>query len=357
MLLFDKPVVLTLPGVTGPVGYKPAGSNTWVMITQQAGGTYNNPTAPLFPGEAYITNGTDTKIITWHFTSFAGLVARSTSSGDGDVTPVFSITTANLSAAIVGQQYSQTIGANDVGTAPYTFSVTGGALPEGLALSSGTGAISGTPATAGKYSFTITVKDANGRIASRTFEITVNVLAVIPPASPAVTLKDISGHWARSNIEKLVSLGAINGYPDGNFKPDNTITRAEFVVVLVKAFKLEARGDKVFADTEKHWARDAVSIGASNGILGGYSENTFGPDDPVTREQMAVMTVKAAGLSQASGELAFTDSGKISTWAKDAVLTAVKDGIINGYPDNSFRPEGNATRAEAVTVIVNALNK
>lgn len=83
VLLFDRPVILTLQGVTGPVGYKPAGSNSWVRITRLAGGTYDNPVAPPFPGEAYITNGTDTKIITWHFTSFAGLVARSTSPSGG----------------------------------------------------------------------------------------------------------------------------------------------------------------------------------------------------------------------------------------------------------------------------------
>ena len=75
ILLFDKPVTLTLQGVTGPVGYRPAGSTTWVQITQQAGGNYASPTSPAFPGEAYICNGTDTKIITYHMTAFAGLVA------------------------------------------------------------------------------------------------------------------------------------------------------------------------------------------------------------------------------------------------------------------------------------------
>lgn len=83
VLLFDRPVMLTLRGVTGPVGYKPVGEDTWVRITREAGGNYDNPEAPPFPGEAYITNGTDTKIITWHFTSFAGLEAHSTSPGGG----------------------------------------------------------------------------------------------------------------------------------------------------------------------------------------------------------------------------------------------------------------------------------
>jgi hypothetical protein len=64
-----------------------------------------------------------------------------------------------------------------------------------------------------------------------------------------LSLTDIAGHWAESNIKKLVSLGAISGYPDGTFRPNNNITRAEFVTVLVKAFQIEGQGGKVFVDT------------------------------------------------------------------------------------------------------------
>ncbi|MTI81883.1 MAG: hypothetical protein FH758_13590 [Firmicutes bacterium] len=83
VFLFDKPVVLTLKGVTRPVGYKPAGSDNWVQITEKAGGTYDNPTAPAFPGEAYISNVTDTKIITWHLASFATLKDENKPATDG----------------------------------------------------------------------------------------------------------------------------------------------------------------------------------------------------------------------------------------------------------------------------------
>ncbi|TRZ52544.1 hypothetical protein D4S03_03260, partial [bacterium] len=73
VLLFDQPVAIVLTGVTGSVGYKPAGSSTWVQITAVCGGTYTSPAAPTFPGECYRTNGTDTKIYTYHFTTFASL--------------------------------------------------------------------------------------------------------------------------------------------------------------------------------------------------------------------------------------------------------------------------------------------
>lgn len=85
ILLFDQPVIITLSGVTGNVGYKPAGSTTWTQITTACGGSYTNPSKPTFPGECYISNGTDTKIYTYHFTTFGSLdtVSSSTSSSGG----------------------------------------------------------------------------------------------------------------------------------------------------------------------------------------------------------------------------------------------------------------------------------
>ena len=174
-----------------------------------------------------------------------------------------------------------------------------------------------------------------------------------PEVRPTV-LKDISGHWARENIEQLVSLGAINGYPDGTFRPNHTITRAEFTAVLVKAFQLEPRSGKVFADTVGHWAQEAIATASAHGIVGGYDENTFGPNDPITREQMAAMMVKTAGLAATGGEVQFSDSGIISDWAQQAVAIAINNGIIKGYPGNTFKPRGHATRAEAVTMVVRA---
>lgn len=170
-----------------------------------------------------------------------------------------------------------------------------------------------------------------------------------------VTLSDITGHWAEKYIDKLVAQGAITGYPNGTFKPDNQITRAEFATVLVRAFKLQHQSGKVFADTADHWAKDYIATAAANGIVGGYNTTTFGPDDLITREQMAAMIVRAAKLQATSNAKSFTDSEQISSWAKSAADAASSNNIINGYPDNTFRPKNNATRAEAATVIVKAL--
>lgn len=126
--------------------------------------------------------------------------------------------------------------------------------------------------------------------------------------------------------------------------------------MLVKAFKLEAKPGKVFDDTESHWAKDFISTASAYGIINGYNRIIFGTDDPLTREQMAGMVVKAARLAAASGSTTFTDQVQISPWAGEAVSTAVKAGIMQGYPDNTFKPQGKAARSEAVTVIMHSSN-
>ncbi len=174
--------------------------------------------------------------------------------------------------------------------------------------------------------------------------------------SPEIAgLHDISGHWAEENIRKLVERGAISGYPDGSFKPDSEISRAEFTAIIVKAFAVTPKGEKLFADTINHWAKDSIAAAASRGIVNGFNENSFGPDVSITREQMSMIIIKAAGLGQEATGLTFADKNSISSWAEASLATAVNRGIIRGYPDNTLRPLGHATRAEAVTVIVNAL--
>ncbi len=177
---------------------------------------------------------------------------------------------------------------------------------------------------------------------------------VVPVLAPVINLNDIKGHWAQVQIEKLITAGAISGYPDSTFKPDQTISRAEFAAVLVKAFKLEAKNGKIFADTAEHWAKDAIATAAACGIVSGYDAETFAPDESITREQMAVMISKAAKLTPVESGKIFSDQEQISEWARDAVNRASGHEIISGYPDNSFQPKANATRAQAVTVIAKA---
>ncbi|MFC5649673.1 S-layer homology domain-containing protein [Paenibacillus solisilvae] len=171
-----------------------------------------------------------------------------------------------------------------------------------------------------------------------------------------VKLSDIQGHWAENSIRELVGAGVINGYPDGTFAPDRSVSRAEFAVMVVKAFGLEDTSGETFADIAGHWARTSIETALAHEIITGYNVNTFGPDDLISREQMAAMIVRAAKLPEGTMPMMFTDSSMISEWAKSAVAAAVEHSLITGYK-NIFRPKVSATRAEAVTVILKAIKE
>ncbi|MGG1519304.1 family 43 glycosylhydrolase [Paenibacillus oryzisoli] len=175
------------------------------------------------------------------------------------------------------------------------------------------------------------------------------------PLTPRVQFSDIALHWANANIAKLIALGAVEGYPDGTFRPDSRITRAEFTKFLVTALKLSPKIGNNYADTGSHWAKDYIATASAYGIIEGFSGNRFGPDDLISREQMAVMVVKAAKLPMSEEAIPFADKAEISAWAAAAVSAASKQGLIDGYPDHRFDPAGHATRAEAVTVITKLL--
>lgn len=171
----------------------------------------------------------------------------------------------------------------------------------------------------------------------------------------AFNLRDVDNSWASLSINKLVSSGAIKGYPDGTFQPNRYISRAEFITVLVKAFGWEKKTGRVFNDTADHWAKDYIDLAATEEIISGFKENQFIPDAMITREQMSVIIVKAARIDNGSSGKTFKDNTRISLWAQNAVDIASANNILSGYPDQTFRPDQFTTRAEAATVIVKIL--
>lgn len=126
-----------------------------------------------------------------------------------------------------------------------------------------------------------------------------NTFDIWPGASTG--LKDIKGHMAEADINRLLSMGVISGDKDGYFKPDGSITRAQFTKMLVKAFKLNIKAGETFKDTFRHEDKDYISTAVEYGIVSGYGGSAFGPDDPVTREQMVLMVCKAGKL-EGTGE-------------------------------------------------------
>jgi hypothetical protein len=195
---------------------------------------------------------------------------------------------------------------------------------------------------------------------------TVHGYAVMP---------DIEKHWAQSAIQRMVDEGIIVGYPDGTIQPDNYITRAEFVSLIARACNPGAGSGKLFSgispetvsgsagqpsgreilfcDITGHWAEEEIVRAYYHGIVSGYSDSKFGPDDLVSREQAFVMVVNVlkGGLSEGSSSRVFADGSHISVWAKEAVAKAAAAGIIAGYPDGTMKPQGHITRAEAAVLL------
>lgn len=168
------------------------------------------------------------------------------------------------------------------------------------------------------------------------------------------TFNDIDGHWAKNAIIDFATKGYINGYGDGTFKPDNSITRAEFVKILNKAFGYTNVGKENFSDVNpSDWYYNDICIGVNAGYINGYEDNTFKPDKQITREEASKIIATALNL-KGDGNLNFKDSSEISNWAKPYVDALSDNNIINGYEDNTFRPHNNMTRAENVTILSRA---
>ena len=167
-----------------------------------------------------------------------------------------------------------------------------------------------------------------------------------------------SVEWARTAINGLAMRGMINGRDQYTFDPNANITRAEYCQILMGAINaLNAKGESTFADVPSTaWYYNAVSVASQLGIVSGYGDGNFGPNDLITRQDMALMTYKTAkimnkSLEPVNAEITFEDSHEISDYAFEAVMTLQKAGIINGMTDTTFEPHSNATRAQSAKVI------
>ncbi len=163
--------------------------------------------------------------------------------------------------------------------------------------------------------------------------------------------KDIAGHWGKSYIEKMNKAGVINGYEDGTFRPDGTVTKGEFATLIVNALKLDT------TKAEGHWATEFVNAAkAANLIADEIAVATEADlDTKITREEMASMVSKAAAYKKVAitdiQPVVMSDFESIAEWAQDDVNNAVILGIISGFDDGTFRPKETATRAQAATML------
>lgn len=209
--------------------------------------------------------------------------------------------------------------------------------------------------------------EAGGEVNGNTITVSVNRFTIVAVFAvdqmPTINLSDISGHWAEASIRAAVEAGIVNGYADGTFKPNGYVTRAEFTVMLMNALKLQrTKAELNFTDTEEigAWAGAAVAQAVEAGIVTGYMDGQFRPAAKISRAELAVMIARAYGAdteTEASAPTGFSDDEDIPVWSKGAVSVIRQLGIVHGRSGNLFEPDLLATRAEAVTLIMNLLQK
>ncbi|WP_372010000.1 S-layer homology domain-containing protein [Paenibacillus chitinolyticus] len=170
---------------------------------------------------------------------------------------------------------------------------------------------------------------------------------------------DIQGHWAEKQIKEGADKGIINGYGDGTFQPDRTITRAEFTALMSRAMHVPGSTTKVdFADADQipGWALDSVSSAVHAGWVSGYEDNSFRPDQPITRAEIVTMVGRVMNLTnQEAVQTSFADDAAIPSWAKGFIANAAAQGIVNGKNGNLFEPNEKATRAEVIVTVLRML--
>ncbi|UJF32243.1 hemoblobin-interacting domain-containing protein [Paenibacillus hexagrammi] len=178
-------------------------------------------------------------------------------------------------------------------------------------------------------------------------------------SSVAGALSDMKGHWAEATVNDWVRQGVVSGYEDGSFQPDRQVTRAEFAVMIGHIFHFPVvQADNAFTDVDSNaWYAQDVAAAREYGYVSGYPGGLFKPDEPIKRQDAALMIGKAFHMqaaASAAGLGAFSDGSEVAAYAQTAVKTLTNSGYMNGYPDGTLRPSGAITRAEAVVMLSRA---
>ncbi|MEC0092574.1 Ig-like domain-containing protein [Paenibacillus macquariensis] len=219
-------------------------------------------------------------------------------------------------------------------------------------------------AAAGSLSFV--PSSVTGSPTAMLFSGKVSGNSVIGPAIGYSYYSDTMKHWAKEAILELSQKLIVESRPSSGdkFEPDKNITRAEFAVFIAKGLGLAGEETSRFPDVTSGTTGAYIGAAAKAGIITGNSDGTFKPNSNVTREQMALMMVRAMEYAGPSISLngtsaqtlaRFKDAAKIQS--KDLVAKAVKEGIIQGITINTFQPQGNATRAQAAVMLKRVLDK
>ncbi|PWW07160.1 beta-xylosidase [Paenibacillus cellulosilyticus] len=172
--------------------------------------------------------------------------------------------------------------------------------------------------------------------------------------SSAVQGSDVAGHWAEGDFATWFNKHLLTGYADGTFKPNQAITRAEFVVLLDRVFNFVDKASLSFSDLKStDYSYAAFQKAVAAGIIQGYSDGSVHPNAPISRKEAAVMLYRGFELAASNAATSLSDVASLPAWSKEAVETLVNDGYVNGYPDGTFGGDKSITRAEAIRMMNN----
>lgn len=173
---------------------------------------------------------------------------------------------------------------------------------------------------------------------------------------------DISNHWAKGYIEKVAIKGLFKGTSETEFSPELNMTRGMFVTALGRLADEKSLNGNQFEDVSSEaYYSEYVAWAEENGIVKGYGDGTFRPDNNVTREEMATIIMRFMEYKGIELEIKtvddFSDKDKVSEWAKESVDAIHKSGIIEGKGRGIFDPKANSTRAEVATLMIRMIEK
>jgi len=183
---------------------------------------------------------------------------------------------------------------------------------------------------------------------------------VQPPGSGSSQFRDVQGHWAQAYIEALASRGIIRGFRDGTYRPNDPVTRAQFASIISKAFTPAPQRARVnFSDVQTNfWGFQVIETSVQGGFLSGYPDGLFLPDQQIPRVQVLVSLASGLGFQPGSTNLnaVFQDAPQIPSYAISPVASATQRRIVVNYPNpKELNPNRAATRAEVAAFVYQAL--